>query len=225
MTRTLLLSSIAAVVLFGSVPSNAIGQDMKMARGTVTALGADNVTVKVGGQEMTFAVDNTTKVEAPGAGTKSRQAQAAGKTGPVIADVLKKGQGVEVSYRDANGSLHATRLRAVPVAANAGGIVQKEPAEEHSSGTVTSLSATSLTISGSGGAGATFRQTFAIDPSTKVIGKGAGTAAAAKGGRAANTDLIANGDWVSVSFHKVGPNALHASNVRLVQRRSVATKR
>jgi len=224
MTRTLLLSSIAAVVLFGSVPSTAVGQEMQMARGTVTAFGADNVTVNVRGQELTFTVDNKTKVEAPGAGTKSRQAQAAGKPGPALADVLKKGQGVEVSYRDANGSLHATRLRAVPVAADAGGIVQKEPAEEHSSGTVTALSATSLTISGSSGAGATFRQTFAIDPSTKVIGKGAGTAAAAKGGRVAITDVIANGDWVSVSFHKVGADSLHASNVRLVQRRSIPTR-
>jgi hypothetical protein len=57
-----------------------------------------------------------------------------------------------------------------------------------------------------------------------VIGKGAGKAAAAKGGRVAITDVIANGDCVSVSFHKAGADSLHASNVRLVQRRSIPTR-
>ena len=224
MTRTLLVGSIAFLVLFGSVPSDAVAQNTKIARGTVTALGGDNISVNVRGQEIRFSVDNRTEVEAPGAGTKARRAERTGKPGLALAEVLKTGQGVEVSYRDAGGSLHATRVRAVPVAASRPADAASKPTEEQSSGTVTALSATSMTISGSSGGRATFTQTFAIDPKTKVIGKGAGTAAAAKGGRVAVTDLIEKGDMVSVSFHKVGSDSLHASSVRIVSRQSVAPR-
>src|SRR3954452_13881219 len=50
------------------------------------------------------------------------------------------------------------------------------------SGTVNTIAAHSMTITGAGGGGATFTQTFTIDDRTKVFAKGAGTAAAANGG-------------------------------------------
>ena len=72
-----------------------------------------------------------------------------------------------------------------------------------------------MTISGSSGGGAKFTQTFTIDGDTKVVGKGAGTAT--KGGKVIITDLVANGDRVSVSFHDMG-DTLHASAVRVTMK-------
>ena len=71
-----------------------------------------------------------------------------------------------------------------------------------------------MTITGAAGGGATFTQSFTIQPSTKVIAKGAGTAAAAQGGKITITDAVAAGDRVSVSYHDAG-SALQASEVRV----------
>jgi hypothetical protein len=72
---------------------------------------------------------------------------------------------------------------------------------------------------GDTGGGGSFTQTFTIDANTKVVGKGVGTAAAAKGGKAPFEDLIANGDRVSVSYHTMG-DTLHASDVRVTMKGS-----
>jgi hypothetical protein len=173
-------------------------------------MAADSVNVKVQNVDMKFVVDGKTVVEARGAGTKSRAAQAAGATGPKLGDVVKVGDNVEVSYHDMGGMLHAAKIRAVPTP----GPSASEAAGKSSQGTVKSVSATSLSISGSGSGGTTFDQTFTIDAKTKVVGKGAGTAAAAKGGKTVITDLVSMGDKVSVSFHDMG-GTLHASEVRV----------
>jgi hypothetical protein len=211
--------AFAAGILAGvfSPPTNAFAQATKTARGTVTAIAADAVTVKVADHDMKFAVDAKTTVEAVGAGTKAKRAQTAGMPGPKLTDVVKVGQPVEVSYRDMNGTLQAARIRAV--SSVAGG---PETARS-STGTVQSVSPTSLTINGSGGAGAKFTQTFVISPETKVIGKGAGTAAAAQGGKVVVTDIVASGDRVSVSFRPVG-DALHASQIRVVTKAAATAK-
>ena len=82
------------------------------------------------------------------------------------------------------------------------------------------MGADSITISGSTGGGGTFLQTFTIDPATKVTAKGAGTAAAAKGGRAPFGEMVKNGDTVSVSYHQQA-DALHASSVRVTMKAPV----
>ena len=74
-------------------------------------------------------------------------------------------------------------------------------------------------IVGGAGNGATFTQTFVVNADTTVIGKGVGTALAAKGGKAPFTELITPGDKVSVSYHTAG-GALHASDVRVVTKGS-----
>jgi hypothetical protein len=97
------------------------------------------------------------------------------------------------------------------------GAVQPTPAgaaDQHASGTVTSVSLTSVTIGGGAGGGAKFTRTFAVDSDTKVIAKGAGTTSAAMGGRTAVTDLVANGDKVIIAFHKMG-EMNHASEIRV----------
>jgi hypothetical protein len=106
-------------------------------------------------------------------------------------------------------SVAAVLFVAAPTSAGAFG-------DEHSEGIVTSVSATAMTISGSSGK-STFTQSFTIDANTKVVGKGVGTAAAAKGGRTKITDIVSAGDTVAVWFKK-GNDSLHASEVWLKMR-------
>ena len=71
MRRLLLAVTLTALSVVGW-PTHAIAQDAKTSRGTLTAMGADSVTVKVGMTDMKFMVDAKTSVEASGAGTKTR---------------------------------------------------------------------------------------------------------------------------------------------------------
>lgn len=209
------LPLVTMVAVVGWASAYTTAQEAKTARGTVKALAADSVTVTVGSQEMKFTVDSKTMVEATGAGTQTRQAVAAGRAGPKLADVVKTGQAVEVSYHEAGGTMHATQIRLIrSTGATGGSVTEAKPAAESSSGTVQTVTATSMTITGSGGSGATFTQTFTIDANTKVIGVGAGTATVASGGRVAITALVGAGDKVSVSSRQVG-STLAATEVRV----------
>jgi hypothetical protein len=91
---------------------------------------------------------------------------------------------------------------------------------ESSNGRVDSISGSTLVISGSAGSGS-FKQSFAVDATTKVIAMGAGTAAAATSGKVAITDFVGIGDQVTVSYRKAG-SGLHADEVRV---RSKAPKK
>ena len=210
MTRTLLTASVVVLALVGSYAARASAADAKVVRGTITAVAADSVSITAGTQPMKFTIDKNTQVEAAGAGTKSRAAQASGKPGAKLTELIQTGQSIEVAYHESNGGLHATSIRRIskmPAADPAGA--------SEARGKVTAVSATSLTIAGSSG-GATFTQTYAVDPGTHVIGKGVGTAMASKGGRASINELLAVGDSVSVSY-RPGADAPRASEVRIVQ--------
>ena len=155
--------------------------------------------------DMKFMVDDKTVVEAPGAGTKTRAAAAKGAPGMKLSDAVKTGNAVEVRYHDMGGTLHAATVKRVSTAGS-GGIPPKR-----ANGTVSAISASSITIDGTS-AGAKFSQTYAIDAMTKVVAKGAGTKAAAAGGKMSATDAIASGDRVSVSFSDAG-GSLKATNI------------
>ena len=222
MTRTLQALAIAALALVTWPATHALAQDTgNKTRGTVAALGPDTITVKARDVELKFRVTRQTVVEARGAGTRGRQAQAAGKAGPTLTEVLKTGDAVEVSYVDtASGMLRALRVRAIT---NSGATSEEKPSDMVSSGTVRSVTASAMTIAGPSGGGATFTQSFTIDPSTKVVAKGAGTAAAAKGGKIAITEAVGVGDKVSVSYREAG-NALQASEVRVTVKSTAKPK-
>jgi Domain of unknown function (DUF5666) len=210
---------LAAVVLVGWLASEATAQE-KTARGTVTAMSGNSMTVKAGTQELKFTVDAKTTVVATGGSTASRTAEAAGKGGPSLSELIKVGEAVEVNYTEAGGALHATRVRRIRDAGSGGGTTSEEKAAdkaESASGTVDSLSGSTLTISGSAGGGATSKQTFAFDSTTRVIGEGAGTAASARGGKLVLTDYIAPGDRVTIRYTKSGAT-LHASEIRVTQK-------
>ena len=64
---------------------------------------------------------------------------------------------------------------------------------------VKSVSGTALTVTADGK-----DTTFSVDAKTKVTGKGIGTKAAAKGGKATIADLLSEGDRVSVTYEEKG---------------------
>lgn len=190
----------------------ALAADTKVARGAVVAISDSSLSVKVRDQEMKFSVDSQTVVEARGAGTKMRSARENGKAGVPITDVIKVGENVAVTYHDMNGVLHASAVRRMP-AGGASGIAEAGPTPI-TTGTVQSIGANSITVVGTGGGGSVFTQRFVVDEHTKVFAKGAGTAAAANGGRLPFTEIVASGDRVTVSYHKIG-GELHAANIRV----------
>jgi hypothetical protein len=198
-----------ALLLAVAFPSWTNAQD-KTATGTITSISGASLVVKVGGQDMTFAVDGKTVVEARGAGTADRKAAAAGTPGPKITDLLKAGENVEVTYMAMGATNHATKVRRVASVPSGGGAMAAPAAPTMTSaGTVSAVAGGSVTINSSTGA-----QTFTVDSSTKVVGQGAGTATAAAGGKVAFSDLVGVGDRVSVSYHQTGAT-MHAAEVRV----------
>jgi hypothetical protein len=194
MRRTVLALPLATLSLVAWLTPGVVAQETKSARGTVTAMAADTLTVKAGDRELKFSIDAKTNVIATGGGTATRKAEAAGTAGPKLGDLVKVGDAVEVSYHEMGGTLHAASVRKVSSPGAGGGSTSDERAAakaESATGTV--------------------------DSETKVIGQGAGTAAAAKGGRIAITDYVKTGDRVTVSYHKMG-SSLHAAEVRVMQR-------
>jgi len=106
----------------------------------------------------------------------------------------------------------AVPLLVVALLAWPAGLSAAKAAKTHllPNGTVKSVTASALTVTAKGK-----DTTFAVDAKTRVIGKGIGTKADAKGGKAAITDLLAAGDRVSVVY--VGPAATpRATRVELV---------
>lgn len=211
--------AIALLIVGVGLATQAAAQGTKSARGTVTAVGGDSITVKAAASELKFTVDPKTVLTATGAGTAERKADAAGKPGPRLSDFVKVGDAVEVTYQETGSTLRASDIRRVSSAGGGGGSVSAEPSET-SNGTVDSLSGTTLAISGSAGGG-TFKQSFAVDATTRVIAIGASTAAAAKGGKVALADFVGIGDQVTVIYRKAG-SGLHADEVRV---RSKAPKK
>lgn len=205
-----LIVSVSIIAALSGAALSALSQETKSARGTVSAVSGDVITVKAGTQELKFTVDAKTEVIASGAGTAARAAEAKGTSGPKLGELIKTGDAVEVSYRESGGTLHATTLRRVRSAGEGGGGTSDTRAET-ANGTVTAVSASSLTISGTSAGGATFTQTFTIDSNTKVIGEGAGTASAK--GKVTITDLVSKGAHVTVTYQPSG-TTLRATEVR-----------
>jgi len=211
MKRVLFTASVVVLALVGSYVRAASAADQKVVRGTITSVATSMVAITAGNQPMTFVVDANTHVEAPGAGTKARAAQAAGQPGAKITDLVRAGQSVEIAYAESGGAMLARSIRRISTMAAV------DPARmSEASGKVTAISRSSLTIAGSS-RGATFTQTYAIDHDTRVVGKGVGTAMQAKGGRASIGDVVSVGNAVSVSY-RPGGDALRATEVRIVQK-------
>ena len=220
MRRIVVAGSVLALVMWCAPQASA--QDTKSARGTVTAMAGDTMTVKAGTQEMKFMVDASTVVTAEGGSTATRAAAAKGKAGPKIGDLVKVGDAVEVRYHEKGGMMHAASVRKVPSAGSGGGTTSEQRAADKTqtaSGTVESVTNNMLTITGSGGGGSTFKQSYTVDASTRVVGTGVGTAASKQGGKVSFSDTVGKGDRVTVTYHAKG-STLHAEEVRITQKGS-----
>ena len=209
--KRVILGVMCALLVAGA--PNAVAQGTKTVRGAAIAITGSSITVKANGQEMTFAVDSTTRVVAPGGRTKTLAAEAAGKAGPALADLVKTGQGVEVTYQEQG--MHAASIRALPLVPKP--VAPADPAKQvhRAAGLVTAVSGASLTVKG-----ASDEWTFTVDPKTAVIGSGVGTAARKieeSGGKSTITEFVHSGDSVSVTYHEVA-GAKHASAVRITKK-------
>jgi Domain of unknown function (DUF5666) len=217
MSRTGFRFAIVLLIVGVGLAAQAGAQETRSARGTVTAISGDSITVKAAERELKFTVDSKTQLTASGAGTADRKAEAAGKPGVRVTDFVKTGDAVEVTYQETGSTMRASNIRRV---SSAGGGSTSGERTETANGTVDSISGTTLVISGQTGGGS-FKQTFAVDGATQVIAVGASTAAAAKGGKVSLTDFVGIGDQVTVSYRKAG-SGLHADEVRV---RSKAPKK
>jgi Domain of unknown function (DUF5666) len=204
---TLLLIVLVFGAFVGLSPAAA---QSKEARGTVTAVTDSSLKVKVGAQEMTFAVDGKTAVLARGAGRATRDAQATGAPGIKIGDAIKVGRAVIVQYTEAGGKMTATEVRAVSDAGEGGGsVATAAPPSKNVTGKVKSATADSLVVTADNK-----DMTFVVTPETKVEAKGAGTATTAAGGRIAFNSLVGTGDTVQVTYQEAGAT-MRATEVRI----------
>jgi Domain of unknown function (DUF5666) len=208
-----IIAMLACAVLVSAAPALA---QTKTVKGKVTTVGANTITVNVAGKDMTFNVDAKTNVMAKGGTTKTREAQAAGKTGPGIAEVLKAGDPVEVAYHEAE--MHADTVRVVPSVPTGEAPPPPPPAPKAmtATGVVSAVSGNTLTIKEKTG-----DATFTVDTKTVVSGKGFGTAGRKlenAGGKPTLGEFVKEGDTVSVTYVEEG-GAKKASNVRMVQKK------
>ena len=203
----------------------------KTATGAVTSVSGSSVTIKTASGDMTFNIDAKTHVVSPGGGTKNREAQAEGKAGVAVTDVVKTGQTVEVKYHESG--MHASSIRTMAAAhaakpasearaaaAASGGEGAPKPAApkgQTSSGTVASVSGNSFTVKGASG-----DSTFTVDEKTTVVGSGVGTAGrkvVAEGGKPTLGEFLKEGDTVSVTYKETGGSKL-ASVIRVTRKKA-----
>jgi ribosome maturation factor RimP len=208
MRRVLGLVGIAALVVLMTMT---VGAQQKFVRGTVTAMAGDQLTVKVGAQDMTFTVDASTRLIGVGAGTAQRREEAQGKQGVPLAQLLKVGDGVEVHYQAKGAANYATTIRRG---------VQPTEAKEHPSGSsvsgvVKDVAGNTLTVTAEGK-----DMSFTVEPTTNVVGRGAGTLTKKKqeaGQKTVLTDFVGKGDDVIVNYTEKG-GAMVATEVRVTRK-------
>jgi hypothetical protein len=211
-----LIAMLGCVVVVAAGP--ALAQATKTVKGSVKEVGANTITVSVAGKDMTFNVDAKTTVVARGAGTKAKAAEAAGKTGPGLAEVMKAGEAVEVAYHEAG--MHADTVRAIASVPPPPPPAPKEAEDQKTKaategGVVSAVTGNSLTLKGKAG-----ETTFTVDAKTVVSGTGFGTAGQKitdAGGKVTLSEFVHTGDSVTVTYHDTGV-AKMASKVHVTKK-------
>ena len=212
-----LVGVLLAMALLLTV-SPAAAQETTWVRGVVTTISGSTVTVKVGAQDMAFAVDKATVVIGEGGSTADRAAKAAGKEGAALTDVLKAGESVEVHYAVKGAANYASLIRrgvlASPAAPQAAAKAPAEPGKSVS-GQVDAVTGSSITLTASGK-----QYAFAVDAATVVLGTGFGTMTREKlraGEKPVLTDFIKPNDLVLVDYKMKGTQMV-ASEIHMVKR-------
>lgn len=209
------LVAAACTLLLGLVATQAAAET-KWVRGKVTAVGGDSVTLDVMGKAMMFKVDSKTDVIEKGGSTATREAQAAGRKGPTLAELLKVGDGVEVHYNEVGTTMVATEIRG-GIAVGAGAASKEEPMGEMSQGSsvrglISKVGGKEFTVKADGK-----DYTFMVDAKTRFVGRGLSTAtrqAEAAGKEMTLDKTLGLNDEVTVSYEMMG-NMMHAREVRI----------
>jgi hypothetical protein len=199
--------TLAASLVFAPVAS----AQTKWVRGTVASVGADTVTVKAAGKEMTFKVDKSTELTARGGGTAQREADRMGAAGVKFTEFVKPGMGVEIHYMDRAGVLTATEIHSGLPASE--GSMSQDVSGGSARGTIAVVSNASITVKG-----ADKDWTFMVDPKTTVLGTGLGTISRQfkeKGQSPTLIDLLGVNDKVVVYFKEAGAT-MRASEIRVM---------
>lgn len=203
-SRLVMLAVGVTVAVLGSTTQ--AGAQAKEARGTVSAVAEQSVTVKVGAQELTFFVDRETHLEVRSAEKELQQAKPP-TARPRVNDYFAPGNVVLVRYQDDGGRHHALDIQRVGSTGPGGGSIS-EPAKI-ATGKVKAITPTQLTLDANGR-----ESVFAITGDTGVLKKGATRATKAAGGATPITMFVHAGDSVSISYSESAGRAT-ASEVRV----------
>ena len=203
----------AFVVVVGSATAAA---QTKEIRGSAVAVSDSSLTVKAGEQTLSFAINRDTLVEAKGASTRTRQAEAVGKSPAIkVTDYVKAGDPVLVSYRQADGRNLALTVR--PISAVSANGAAAESAKNVQA-KVKSISGNALILDQDG-----HDLTFTVDRETHVLAVGGTRATKKAGGSQPLTDFVHAGDIVRVEYREAG-GAMKALEIQIRGRATVPVK-
>jgi len=185
----------ALVVVVGHATAEAQNKEF---RGSTVAVSDSSLTVKAGEQTLSFVMNKGTRVEARGAGTRTRQAEGVGKSPAIkVTDYVKAGDPVLVSYRQADGKNLALTVRPISSAGTSGPAAVDSTTNVQAK--VKSISGNTLILDQNGR-----DVTFAVDRETDVLAVGGTHATKRAGGALPITDLVHTGDIVRVEYREAG---------------------
>jgi Domain of unknown function (DUF5666) len=209
--------TFAAALVTLSLSAALAAPQEKWARGKVTAMAGNTVTIDVKGQPMTFTVEPSTHYIARGGTTMKKEAERTGAK-ITLADVVKVGDNVEINYVESGGTMLAKTVR-VGISAPAGTSTEAAAAaSKRLDGVVSEISGSSLTVKPATGAAVT----FVVEPNIPIVGQGLGTLSKekqAKDVKLTLSDAVAVGDTVRVTY-KVTGDSNHATNVRVIKKKT-----
>ena len=202
----------ALVVVVGHATAEA---QTKEIRGSAIAVSDSSLTVKAGEQTLSFVINKGTLVEAKGAGTRSRQAEAVGKSpGIKVTDYVKPGDPVLVSYRQAEGKNLALTVRPISAVGTTGAADSAKNVQAK----VKSISGNTLILDQGGR-----DMTFTVDRDTDVLAAGGTRATKSAGGSLPITDAVHAGDIVRVEYREAG-GSMKALEIQVRSRGTIPAK-
>ena len=202
----------AFAIVAGNVTVKAQNKEI---RGSAVAVADSLLTVKAGEETLTFVINKDTLVEANGASTRTRRAEAAGKSPAIkVTDYVKAGDPVLVSYRPADGRNIAIWVRPISAVGTTGAAESFKNVQAK----VKSISGNALILDQDGR-----DMRFTLDRNTDVVAVGATRATKQAGGSVPITDLVHAGDIVRVEYREAG-GSLMAVGIQVRTRGTIPVK-
>ena len=210
-TGVLAIGTALTVLL---APAAAQAQNTEI-RGSAVAVSDSSLTVKSGEQTVSFVINKETLIEARGAGTRSRRAEAVGSSAGIkVTDYVKAGDPVLVSYRAADGRNLALTVRPIAAIGTTGAAEDFKNVQAK----VKSINGNALILDRDGR-----DMKFIVNRDTDVFAIGATRATKKAGGSLPITDLVHAGDIVSVQYLEAG-GAMTAREIQVRMRGTFPAK-